>query len=135
VVHKVRFMHESCLFRKNKLVGALYYRANQFLHIRLGIKYRRWQVLLSVITDDMMHMLWQDSDGNHRVPNVNANSDGDFNFDLGNFENDWNSDNCLLAFCHSFVSPHHVWGVSFIIFRKYPFSNLQAFGLFLRIKG
>ena len=25
------------------------------------------------------------ADGNHRVPNVNANSDGDFNFNLGGF--------------------------------------------------
>jgi len=38
------------------------------------------------------------ADGNHRVPNVNVNSDGDFNFNLGNFENDWNDDNVLLCF-------------------------------------
>jgi hypothetical protein len=42
------------------------------------------------------------SDGNHRVPNVNRNSDGDFNFNLGYFENEWNADNCLLCFCYSF---------------------------------
>ena len=40
------------------------------------------------------------ADGNHRVPNVNANSDGDFNFNLGNFENPWNDDNVLLCFCN-----------------------------------
>ena len=43
------------------------------------------------------------SDGNHRVPNVNRNSDGDFKFNLGNFENDWDSDNCLLCFCNSLI--------------------------------
>ena len=36
--------------------------------------------------------------GNHRVSNVNANSDGDFNFNLGNFENDWDDNNSLLVF-------------------------------------
>ncbi len=30
---------------------------------------------------------------------MNANSDGDFNFGLGNFENDWNDNNALLCFC------------------------------------
>jgi hypothetical protein len=40
------------------------------------------------------------SDGNHRVPNLNHNSDGDWNFNLDNFENDWNEDNCFLCFCH-----------------------------------
>jgi hypothetical protein len=41
------------------------------------------------------------ADGNRRVPNVNANTDGDFKFNLGNFGNDWNSDNCVLCFCDS----------------------------------
>jgi hypothetical protein len=41
------------------------------------------------------------ADGNHRVPNVNANSDGGFNFNLGNFENVWNDDNAFLCFCNS----------------------------------
>lgn len=40
----------------------------------------------------------RDSDGNHRVPNVNRDSDGDWNFNLGNFENDWNDDRCLFCF-------------------------------------
>ncbi|KKS91823.1 MAG: hypothetical protein UV67_C0017G0018 [Parcubacteria group bacterium GW2011_GWC1_43_12] len=39
------------------------------------------------------------SDGRHRVPFVNAYSDGDFKFNLGDFESDWGSDNCLLCFC------------------------------------
>ena len=41
------------------------------------------------------------ADGYHRVPSVNRNSDGDFKFNLGNFENDWNDDNCLLCFRYS----------------------------------
>ena len=40
-------------------------------------------------------------DGYHRVPNMNRNSDGDFKFNLDNFENDWNDNYVLLAFCHS----------------------------------
>jgi hypothetical protein len=47
-------------------------------------------------------------DGNHRVPNVNRNSDGDFKFNLGNFENDWNDDNCLLCFCDSNDFSHYL---------------------------
>ncbi len=35
------------------------------------------------------------------MPNVNANSDGDFEFNLGNFESDWNAENALLCFCHA----------------------------------
>ena len=42
------------------------------------------------------------SDGNHRVPNVNRNSDDDFKLNLDNFENDWNDDNCILVFCDLF---------------------------------
>jgi hypothetical protein len=42
------------------------------------------------------------ADGNHRVPNVNCNSDGDFKFNLGNFENVWNDDNAFLCFCNLF---------------------------------
>ena len=36
------------------------------------------------------------ADGNHRVPNVNCNSDGDFNWNLDNFENVWNDNNAFL---------------------------------------
>jgi hypothetical protein len=39
------------------------------------------------------------------VPEVNANNDGDFNFNLGNFENEWNDNNALLVFCDLFISP------------------------------
>jgi len=44
---------------------------------------------------------WVDSDGYYRVPDVRRFSDGDFRFDLGNFENDWDDDPCLLVFCDS----------------------------------
>ncbi len=38
-------------------------------------------------------------DGFHRVPNVYAYLDGDFEFDLGGFGSDWSDNNCLLCFC------------------------------------
>lgn len=43
--------------------------------------------------------LWKDASGDHRVPSVFARSDGDFEFDLGFFEGEWLSDDCLLCFC------------------------------------
>ena len=55
--------------------------------------------------DDLSYIACAYADGNHRVPNVNRNSDGDWKFNLGYFENDWNDDNCLLCFCYSFFSP------------------------------
>ena len=39
------------------------------------------------------------ADGNLRVPNVNANADGDFKFNLGGFDGDWDADRCLVCFC------------------------------------
>lgn len=42
--------------------------------------------------------LWQDSDGDHRVPIVRAHSDGDFDFDLGSFGDSWDEHYCLLVF-------------------------------------
>lgn len=48
---------------------------------------------------DEKEALWKDSDGYHRVPSVNAYSDGDFRFDLGCFENDWAAAAVLLCFC------------------------------------
>ena len=55
--------------------------------------------------DDLSYIACACADGNHRVPNVFRNSDGDWKFNLGYFENDWNDDNCLLCFCYSFFSP------------------------------
>lgn len=47
---------------------------------------------------DEKEALWC-NDGCHRVPFVSARSDGGFSFGLGNFENDWDDDDCLLCFC------------------------------------
>ena len=47
---------------------------------------------------DKPDRLWEDADGNHRVPNVNAHSGGDFDFDLGNFENVWHDNLAFLCF-------------------------------------
>lgn len=67
-------------------------------------------------TDDLSYIACAYSDGNHRVPNVNRNSDGDWKFNLGYFENDWNDDNCLLCFCYSFFSPINLFiGGSFFL--------------------
>lgn len=38
-------------------------------------------------------------DGDHRVPGVGAYSGGGFDFDLGSFEDDWDSNDVLLCFC------------------------------------
>ncbi len=48
---------------------------------------------------DEKDRLWEDSDGSHRVPGMDANSDGDFRFNLGYFEEVWNDDNAFLCFC------------------------------------
>lgn len=58
--------------------------------------------------DDASYIACVHSDGNHRVPNVNRNSDGDRKFNLGNFENDWDSDNCLICFCDLFDFSHYL---------------------------
>lgn len=43
--------------------------------------------------------LWEDADGNRRVPDVGAYSSGDFNFFLGSFERDWRECNAFFSFC------------------------------------
>lgn len=48
---------------------------------------------------DKKENLFEDSDGNHRVPYVDADSRGDFEFGLGRFERVWNDGSCLLCFC------------------------------------
>lgn len=48
---------------------------------------------------------WEDADGSHRVPYVLADSDGDFEFDLGHFGLDWDDDHCLLCFCDESLAP------------------------------
>lgn len=54
-------------------------------------------MLTLVVQTTRRTLLEECADGYHRVPNVNANSDGDFNFNLGNFENVWNQNNAFLA--------------------------------------
>jgi hypothetical protein len=50
------------------------------------------------VSFDEKEALWYDG-GYHGVPCVDADSDGDFEFDLGRFELDWGDDSCLLCFC------------------------------------
>ncbi len=51
-----------------------------------------------VIGFDQKENLWEDSDGNHRVPNLYQNSDGDAEFNLGFFGIVWDGDCCVLFF-------------------------------------
>lgn len=53
----------------------------------------RWYVSF-----DEREALWKDAGGRHRVPYVNASSDGDFSFDLGYFGGDWGAEYVLLVF-------------------------------------
>lgn len=48
---------------------------------------------------DEKDRLWADAGGNHRVPDVYCDSDGDFRFYLGYFENVWNDGRAFLCFC------------------------------------
>jgi|GEM_PF-1297389 len=48
---------------------------------------------------DEKDRLWEDADGDHRVPYVSAYSVGAFQFVLGIFEYPWNDVNCVLCFC------------------------------------
>ena len=47
---------------------------------------------------DERERLWKDADGSHRVPYLNADSDGDFHFNLGNFESAWSGNRAFLCF-------------------------------------
>lgn len=51
------------------------------------------------VSFDEKDALWTDSDGYHGVPVVHRYSDGDWEFDLGYFEFDWDDDHCLVCFC------------------------------------
>ena len=48
---------------------------------------------------DEKDRLWEDADGDHRVPLVGARSGGDFDFRLGDFEYVWYDDRAFLRFC------------------------------------
>jgi hypothetical protein len=51
------------------------------------------------VSFDKKDALWEDSDGLHGVPGVYRYSDGDWEFDLGDFEYGWGGGFCLLCFC------------------------------------
>ncbi len=55
------------------------------------------------VSFDKKENLWKDSDSNHRVPHVVADTGGDFEFGLGAFGLDWDDRCCLL--CVSEVLP------------------------------
>lgn len=48
---------------------------------------------------DEKNSLWEDADGNHRVPRLYHYDDGVFSFRLRYFERDWYGGSCLLAVC------------------------------------
>ena len=47
---------------------------------------------------DKKDHLWEEPDGSHGVPHVDADSDGDFHVYLGDLELDWSDDDALLSF-------------------------------------
>ena len=48
---------------------------------------------------DEKKRLWEDAERSHRVPEVDVGSDGDFDFDLGYFEEPWDGLDVVLSFC------------------------------------
>lgn len=48
---------------------------------------------------DEKDRLWEDTDRYHRVPAVYANSDGDWRWGLGRFEDVWGGSHAFLCFC------------------------------------
>jgi hypothetical protein len=50
------------------------------------------------VSFDEKEALWQDGNGRRRVPSIRRGSN-DWYFNLGNFENGWFDDYCLLCFC------------------------------------
>lgn len=50
------------------------------------------------VSFDEKKALWQDTSDGHLVPFVNRNSCGDWHFSFDYFEDDWDSDGCLLCF-------------------------------------
>ena len=51
------------------------------------------------VSFDEKDALWEDSDGDHRVPSVSRYSGGGWEFNLGIFGIDWGADDCLVCFC------------------------------------
>ena len=95
----------AAFYEKNHKVGVVRSRA-----YRLEIKYK--ERLRPLLVAGMAHYTYLD--GYHGVPNVNVNSNGDFNFNLGNFENVWNDNNAFFGFSdYVILSPLSFGGESF----------------------
>lgn len=88
---------EDCMnfLRKQRaiLVGG------QGLSLAQDLKKDEFPVGKWTVSFDEKDALWEDADGDRRVPYVCRYSGGDWYFRLGNFGNDWYSDYCLLCFC------------------------------------
>ena len=54
---------------------------------------------------DKKEHLWKDADGYHRVPLVDANTDGSWDWDLGRFEKVWDQDRVFLGFRDESLEP------------------------------
>lgn len=93
---KRRVTSEDCLAflasQQAILVGA------QGLSLTRQLKRNELPVGKWTVSFDQKDALWEDADGNHRVPRVYRYSDGDWNFYLGSFENDCYDGYCLLCF-------------------------------------
>jgi len=75
------------------LVGA------QGLSLARQLKKKEFPVGKWTVSFDEKDSLWTDADGHHRVPSMDRNSGGDWDFRLSYFEYGWGGDFCLLCFC------------------------------------
>ena len=50
-----------------------------------------------IVSFDKKDSLWRDADDSHRVPYMDLHLDGDWFFNLGVFEADWDDDYCVLC--------------------------------------
>lgn len=94
---KTRVTSEECLAFLNSQGGILV--GAQGASLAQQLKKEHFPVGKWTISFDEKDALWADGDGSHRVPCVYRNSDGDWRFGLGDFEDDWNDDYCLVCFC------------------------------------
>ncbi len=87
---------EDCIdfLKKTKalLVGA------QGLLLVYDLKKDVFPINKQILSFDEKNVLWQDTDGNHRVPYVYHGSDGTSDFRLGYFGSEWFG-HCLLCVC------------------------------------
>jgi hypothetical protein len=94
---KARVTSEDCLAflasQRAILVGA------QGISLARQLKKEQFPVGKWTVSFDEKDALWTVDVGNHWVPHVDRCSGGDWNFDLGSFEIDWNDGCCLVCFC------------------------------------